>query len=318
MKFNKSVLLKGSATVVVIFAAITSSIYMVSTFADYEHYRLTSDKYDTHLNNVYNTDNIEKIYFAGLKTMIQDNNLIIQSGPKRYIAKNIIENGSFEQGRNGWLYGSEEDENENNKKRFQLVETSKIEGNDVKNGNYSIKITQMFDPYYESDGTPRDQVSTLGMRLQRNFSSVYNHKYYASCYINQNFKEVKGLVVMRFGHVSRQDAEGGTFVAYFAPVNPNLGLRINNNEWLKCSGIYTNSETNDNNPTNYSYTTINIWCFRTENTTGYSVPSVDDYFYVDNVMVIDLTETFGAGNEPDLEWCEKNISFFDGYKQLIK
>ena len=29
-------------------------------------------------------------------------------------------------------------------------------------------------------------------------------------------------------------------------------------------------------------------------------------------MIIDLTETFGIGNEPSKEWCDKNINWFDG------
>jgi len=33
--------------------------------------------------------------------------------------------------------------------------------------------------------------------------------------------------------------------------------------------------------------------------------------YADGVMVIDLTEAFGAGNEPSLEWCNENIDFFE-------
>lgn len=38
--------------------------------------------------------------------------------------------------------------------------------------------------------------------------------------------------------------------------------------------------------------------------------------YADGWMLIDLTETFGAGNEPSREWCDANISFFEGTKVL--
>ena len=34
--------------------------------------------------------------------------------------------------------------------------------------------------------------------------------------------------------------------------------------------------------------------------------------YVDNIVVINLTKTFGAGNEPDLAWCNANIEYFEG------
>jgi len=34
-------------------------------------------------------------------------------------------------------------------------------------------------------------------------------------------------------------------------------------------------------------------------------------------VFVDLTETFGAGNEPSKEWCDNNIPFFDGSGTLI-
>ena len=34
--------------------------------------------------------------------------------------------------------------------------------------------------------------------------------------------------------------------------------------------------------------------------------------YVDNIIVINLTKTFGAGNEPNLAWCNANIEYFEG------
>lgn len=38
--------------------------------------------------------------------------------------------------------------------------------------------------------------------------------------------------------------------------------------------------------------------------------------YFDDVIFIDLTETFGAGNEPSKEWCDENINWFDGTKSI--
>lgn len=35
--------------------------------------------------------------------------------------------------------------------------------------------------------------------------------------------------------------------------------------------------------------------------------------YIDGVMFIDLTQAFGAGNEPDQAWCDANINYFDNY-----
>lgn len=38
--------------------------------------------------------------------------------------------------------------------------------------------------------------------------------------------------------------------------------------------------------------------------------------YYDGLMLIDLTAAFGAGNEPDQEWCDKNIEYFNGTKTI--
>ena len=44
---------------------------------------------------------------------------------------------------------------------------------------------------------------------------------------------------------------------------------------------------------------------------GIAAASVGDA-YVDNIVVINLTKTFGAGNEPNLAWCNANIEYFEG------
>lgn len=38
--------------------------------------------------------------------------------------------------------------------------------------------------------------------------------------------------------------------------------------------------------------------------------------WIDGVVVIDLTEAFGAGDEPTKEWCDANIPFFEGTKTI--
>ena len=34
--------------------------------------------------------------------------------------------------------------------------------------------------------------------------------------------------------------------------------------------------------------------------------------YADDLFILDLTEIYGAGNEPPKEWCDQNIKYFDG------
>lgn len=38
--------------------------------------------------------------------------------------------------------------------------------------------------------------------------------------------------------------------------------------------------------------------------------------YIDGVMLIDLTATFGAGQEPDKSWCDENIPYFEGTQTM--
>lgn len=40
--------------------------------------------------------------------------------------------------------------------------------------------------------------------------------------------------------------------------------------------------------------------------------------YFDGLLVIDLTATFGTGNEPDKEWCDNHIDYFNGTTTIYK
>jgi hypothetical protein len=46
--------------------------------------------------------------------------------------------------------------------------------------------------------------------------------------------------------------------------------------------------------------------------------SYTDYSYTDNLILIDLTAAFGAGNEPTKEWCDANIPYFEGSTTIYK
>lgn len=41
------------------------------------------------------------------------------------------------------------------------------------------------------------------------------------------------------------------------------------------------------------------------------------YMYLDGCMLIDLTAAFGSGKEPTLAWCNENIPYFTGSKEII-
>ena len=71
-------------------------------------------------------------------------------------------------------------------------------------------------------------------------------------------------------------------------------------KWVDISAYY------DNVPYNY----LNIMLAQANITSG--------VFFYDGLVVIDLTATFGSGNEPDKEWCDKHINYFDGTTTIYK
>lgn len=53
--------------------------------------------------------------------------------------------------------------------------------------------------------------------------------------------------------------------------------------------------------------TINMLLYGEQSTANSSLIT-----YWDNVLCVDLTDCFGAGNEPSQDWCDKHISWFEG------
>lgn len=70
---------------------------------------------------------------------------------------------------------------------------------------------------------------------------------------------------------------------------------VANTSWQKLSSINSLSTPNEGN-----------WIIRNFVVNGTAKS------YVDNLMILDLTEIYGAGNEPPKEWCDSNIRYFDG------
>jgi len=48
------------------------------------------------------------------------------------------------------------------------------------------------------------------------------------------------------------------------------------------------------------------------------VTESSDVSYIDDVVIVDLTKTFGSGLEPDKKWCDKHIKYFDGTTTIYK
>lgn len=73
--------IKGSGIVAVIFASVVTSVYMVSTFADYEHYRVMYNKYADYIKDVYakNVENVDSRYQELEKKVKSGENFILEN-----------------------------------------------------------------------------------------------------------------------------------------------------------------------------------------------------------------------------------------------
>ena len=79
---------------------------------------------------------------------------------------------------------------------------------------------------------------------------------------------------------------------------------IKTSTWRNVSNIVTVVDS--------EYLTNRTWIIR-----NFSRKSNVD-IYVDDVIIIDLTATFGSGNEPSKAWCDENIDFFEGTTYIYK
>lgn len=97
------------------------------------------------------------------------------------------------------------------------------------------------------------------------------------------------------------EGASGTAGIYWPIAEPNFveGVSLGTaNTWNVVSVV--------NNRTSFSsYTTAPLRLDYNNNKATTSV-------WYDGLVLIDLTESFGSGNEPTKEWCDKNIPFFEG------
>lgn len=98
----------------------------------------------------------------------------------------------------------------------------------------------------------------------------------------------------------------GTVGFYFPVAEPYFfeGQSLSTaNKWNVISNVNTRS----------AFSSTSSASYRIDYNNGNANGSV----YFDGLIVVDLTETFGAGNEKTKEWCDTNIPFFEGTKDII-
>ena len=168
--------------------------------------------------------------------------------------------------------------------------------NMIKNGNFEkdaanwalsgASITS--DDKYSGEKSLMLSPNTTAMSTQTLSSTapVLNHKYYGSIM----YKTASGLTAAdnRFEWYNTDNSDA---LMVFANKKDTQG------KWERLSGI---GQITSTSYLDKSWYVRNFMVNATTNS------------YVDEVMIVDLTETFGAGNEPTKEWCDENINYFEG------
>ena len=119
---------------------------------------------------------------------------------------------------------------------------------------------------------------------------IVGHKYYGREYLKTN------------GELTAEDCRFEIISTDIVPEEPHIfGWNTGNYpDWTMISDIITIPHAN-----------ANSYIVRTFTVRG----SVEAW--VDGLMVIDLTATFGEGKEPSKEWCDANIPFFEGNYSML-
>lgn len=159
--------------------------------------------------------------------------------------RNLITNGSFENGFNGWSFSGS-----SASQHWGLAQIPKL-------GNYCA---------YR-------QAAKSGQHFI--YQSIYfetGHKYFLFGYAISTAPQT---------FVCDISGRGGTFSVTSGP-----------NDWVKGGSVYASTFTGYNN--------VNInWGELTDN------------INIDCIGIVDLTKAFGAGKEPEVDWCRKHINYFD-------
>lgn len=150
-----------------------------------------------------------------------------------------------------------------------------------KSGNYSLKLL------------------TSGKEaLYQTVSLKKNHIYYMSEYVYlQNKLDATLEEISQIDNTPNIGLIG--IISNYTDNSYILLNELENKKWGKVDKIFTAEST--------------------ISTKYYSIYTTsENNVYIDNVLLVDLTDHFGSENEPNLEWCKKNIKYFDGTTKIYK
>lgn len=139
------------------------------------------------------------------------------------------------------------------------------------------------------DGIFTHSANTTAMVTLTLPTPTAGHKYYGRCY--QKSPAGSTFLDNRFEYYSSDDV--GQLMVF-------ANMTDTNNEWILSSAI-----SSVDSPSG-------TWQLRSFTVNGTAEA------YRKELMIVDLTEAFGSGNEPDKNWCDINIPFFEGSVTILK
>ncbi len=160
-----------------------------------------------------------------------------------------------------------------------LVPDSSFENRNWTYGQYSTaqKLYGSYSQYFPKGAGKSQQIAV-------STTPIVGHKYYGRHYLKTN------------GEVTAVDCRFEWFAGDGYGLNYVFGWNQGNYpDWTMESNIVEVSAVNGTDYVCRSFV----------------VQGTND-LWADGLMIIDLTESFGAGNEPSKAWCDENIPYFDG------
>lgn len=168
-------------------------------------------------------------------------------------------------------------------------------GGVVKNQAVKVSLLNMLNPdtFTLSGATMTDGVlnytaGVFGMVMQSMPDAIANHTYYGRCYqkTEPGYTQADGRFEMMKNDEEQNRYTFGTFFD-------------TNGEWVRISDCISHET-----PAAEAY---NLRSFTVNPTTN---------AYRKELIIIDLTAAFGAGNEPAKDWCDTHIPYFVGQKEI--
>lgn len=162
----------------------------------------------------------------------------------------------------------------------------------IKNGGFDTGVDEWTNALYDSALKCAYVVSSNGgvHIMSQTVSLMKGHKYYlrGDFMRKQNPTEYSGN--------DEYDALGGSIKHEMFNINIRSEVVGGDGKWHKLSVI---DEVLENVEAN-----LRVYTFGDKN------------LYADKLALVDLTAAFGAGKEPDKEWCDEYIGFFNGTTQI--